>query len=189
MLSSIESSWKQGWSKRINRKLKGVELDELKWKAQRRMYRRPIIYMSRMSSVARKFKMDRRMDRRYRHRFIRLPRVWLQYGSRLCASAPDDPTPWPLVHSIVAFKSNRDTPRQLLQHRMNRSLDGRNHRFIRRLESNTSRDVVINDVTLTSLKTLEWSQLVFCDDFVTILFWSLWWRHICSSVTKLVFPS
>jgi hypothetical protein len=54
---------------------------------------------------------------------------------------------------------------------------------------NTSRDVVINDVTLTSLKTPEWSQLVFCDDFVTILFWSLWWRHICSSVTKLVFPS
>jgi hypothetical protein len=53
----------------------------------------------------------------------------------------------------------------------------------------TSRDVVINDVTLTSLKTPEWSQLVFCDDFVTILFWSLWWRHICSSVTKLVFPS
>jgi hypothetical protein len=54
---------------------------------------------------------------------------------------------------------------------------------------NTSRDVVINDVTLTSLKTPEWSQLVFCDDFVTNLFWSLWWRHICSSVTKLVFPS
>jgi hypothetical protein len=53
----------------------------------------------------------------------------------------------------------------------------------------TSRDVVINDVTLTSLKTPEWSQLVFCDDFVTILFWSLWWRHICSSVTNLVFPS
>jgi hypothetical protein len=53
----------------------------------------------------------------------------------------------------------------------------------------TSRDVVINDVTLTSLKTPEWSQLVFCDDFVTILFLSLWWRHICSSVTKLVFPS
>jgi hypothetical protein len=53
----------------------------------------------------------------------------------------------------------------------------------------TSRDVVINDVTLTSLKTPEWSQLIFCDDFVTILFWSLWWRHICSSVTKLVFPS
>jgi hypothetical protein len=53
----------------------------------------------------------------------------------------------------------------------------------------TSRDVVINDVTLTSLKTPEWSQLVFCDDFVMILFWSLWWRHICSSVTKLVFSS
>jgi hypothetical protein len=57
------------------------------------------------------------------------------------------------------------------------------------LEAFTSRDVVINDVTLTSLKKPEWSQLVFCDDFVTILFWSLWWRHICSSVTKLVFPS
>jgi hypothetical protein len=33
---------------------------------------------------------------------------------------------------------------------------------------NTSRDVVINDVTLTSLKTPEWSQLVFCDDFVLV---------------------
>jgi hypothetical protein len=54
---------------------------------------------------------------------------------------------------------------------------------------NTSRDVVITDVTLTSLKTPEWSQLVFCDDFVMILFWSLWWCHICSSVMKLVFPS
>jgi hypothetical protein len=32
----------------------------------------------------------------------------------------------------------------------------------------TSRDVVINDVTLTSLKMSEWSQLVFCDDFVLI---------------------
>jgi hypothetical protein len=53
----------------------------------------------------------------------------------------------------------------------------------------TSRDVVINDVALSSLKTPEWSQLVFCDVFVTILVWSLWWRHICSSVTKLVFSS
>jgi hypothetical protein len=32
----------------------------------------------------------------------------------------------------------------------------------------TSRDVVINDVTLTSLKTQEWSQIVFCDDFVLV---------------------
>jgi hypothetical protein len=54
---------------------------------------------------------------------------------------------------------------------------------------NTSRDVVINDVALSSLKTPDWSQLVFCDVFVTILVWSLWWRHICSSVTKLVFSS
>jgi hypothetical protein len=136
MLSSSESSWKQGWSKRINGKLKGTKLDELKWKAQHRMNRRPIIYMRQMSSVASKFKMDRRMHRRYRHRFIRRPRVWLQYGSRLCASAPDDPMPWPSVHPTVAFKSNRDVPRHLLQHRMNRRLDGRNNRFIRRLDSN-----------------------------------------------------
>jgi hypothetical protein len=34
--------------------------------------------------------------------------------------------------------------------------------------SHTSRDVVINDVTLTSLKTPEWSQLVFCDNFVLV---------------------
>jgi hypothetical protein len=84
------------------------------------MNRRPIIYMRRMSTVASKFKMNRRMDRRYRHWFIRRPRVWLQYGSRLCASAPDDLTPWPSVHPTVAFKSNRDAPRLLLQHRMNR---------------------------------------------------------------------
>jgi hypothetical protein len=32
----------------------------------------------------------------------------------------------------------------------------------------TSTDVVINDVTLTSLKMPEWSQLVFCDDFVLV---------------------
>jgi hypothetical protein len=32
----------------------------------------------------------------------------------------------------------------------------------------TSRDVVINDVNVTSLKTPEWSQLVFCDDFVLV---------------------
>jgi hypothetical protein len=32
----------------------------------------------------------------------------------------------------------------------------------------TSMDVVINDVTLTSLKAPEWSQLVFCDDFVLV---------------------
>jgi hypothetical protein len=100
------------------------------------MNRRPIIYMRRMSSVASKFKMNRQMDRRYMHRFIRRPRVWLQYGSRLCASALDDPTPWPLVHPTVAFKSNRNAPRLLLQHRMNPRLDGRNHRFIRRLDSN-----------------------------------------------------
>jgi hypothetical protein len=39
---------------------------------------------------------------------------------------------------MVAFKSNRDAPRLLLQHRMNRRLDGRNHHFIRRLDSNQS---------------------------------------------------
>jgi hypothetical protein len=32
----------------------------------------------------------------------------------------------------------------------------------------TSRDVVINDVTLMSLKSPEWSQLVFCDDFLLV---------------------
>jgi hypothetical protein len=88
------------------------------------MNRHPIIYMRRMSSVASKFKMNRRMDRQYKHRFIRRPRVWLQYGSRLCASTPYNPTPWPSVHPMVAFKSNRDAPRLLLQHRMNRRLEG-----------------------------------------------------------------
>jgi transposase InsO family protein len=59
----------------------------------------------------------------------------------------------------------------------------------RRIQISTSRDVVINDVALSSLKMPEWSQLVFCDVFVTILVWSLRWRHIWSSVTKLVFSS
>jgi hypothetical protein len=90
---------------------RSFKLDELKWKAQRRMNRCPIIYMRRMSSVASKFEMDRRMDQRYMHRFVQRPRVWLQYGSRLCASAPDDPMPWPSLHPTVAFKSNRDAPR------------------------------------------------------------------------------
>jgi hypothetical protein len=79
--------------------------------------------MRRMSSVAKGFKTDRRMNRRYRHRFIWRLWVWLQYGSRLSAYAPDDPTPWPSVHPMVAFKSYKDAPRQLLQHRMNRRLD------------------------------------------------------------------
>jgi hypothetical protein len=55
--------------------------------------------------------------------FIRHLRIWLQYGSRLSAYAPDDPTPWPSVHPMVAFKSYRDAPRQLLQHRRNWHLD------------------------------------------------------------------
>jgi hypothetical protein len=68
--------------------------------------------------------MNRRMNRRYKHRFIRRLRVWLQFWSRVCAQASDDPTPWPSVHSTVAFKFNRDAPKLLLQHRMNRRLDG-----------------------------------------------------------------
>jgi hypothetical protein len=76
-----------------------------------------------MSSLAIGFKMDRRMNQRYRHRFIRRLRVWLQYGSRLNTSAPDDLTPWPSVHPTVAFKSYRDAPTQLLQHWMYRRLD------------------------------------------------------------------
>jgi hypothetical protein len=35
-------------------------------------------------------------------------------------------------------------------------------------KESTSRDVVINDITLTSLKTPEWSQLVLCNDFVLV---------------------
>jgi hypothetical protein len=48
----------------------------------------------------------------------------------------------------------------------------------------TSRDVVINDVPPTSLKTPEWSQELICDVFVTIFNWSHNWRHICNAVTK-----
>jgi hypothetical protein len=88
------------------------------------MIRRPFIYTRRMSSAANWFKMDRQMNRRYRHRFIRCLRVWLQFWSRVCAQASDDPTPWPSVHPTVAFKFNRDTLKLLLQHRMNRRLDG-----------------------------------------------------------------
>jgi hypothetical protein len=48
------------------------------------------------------------------------------------------------------------------------------HEKLKLSNDDTSRDVVINDIALTSLKTPEWSQLVFCDVFVTILVWSLW---------------
>jgi hypothetical protein len=48
----------------------------------------------------------------------------------------------------------------------------------------TSRDVVINNVPLTSPKAPKWSQVVICDAFVSILIWSQNWRHICASVTK-----
>jgi hypothetical protein len=89
-----------------------------------------------MSCVATGFKMDRRMKRRYRHRFIRHIRVWLQYGSRLRTYASDDPTPWPSIHPTVGFKSYRDAPSQMLQHRMNRRLDRYTQRFIRRSNSN-----------------------------------------------------
>jgi hypothetical protein len=82
----------------------------------------PIINTRRMSSTANKFKMDRHMNRQYRHRFIRRLRVWLQFRSRVSTEASDDPTPWQSVHPTVAFKFNRDTPRLLLQHRMNRRL-------------------------------------------------------------------
>jgi hypothetical protein len=51
----------------------------------------------------------------------------------------------------------------------------------------TSRDVVNNDVPLTSPKAPKWSQVVICDDFVTIFIWSQNWCHICASVTKCVF--
>jgi hypothetical protein len=88
------------------------------------MIRRPIFNTHRMISAANWFKMDRRMNRRYRHRFIRRLRVWLQFWSRVWAEASDDPTPWPLVHPTVAFKFNIDAPRLLLQHQMNRRLDG-----------------------------------------------------------------
>jgi hypothetical protein len=37
-------------------------------------------------------------------------------------SAPDDPTSWPAAYPTVEFKSYRDAPRFLLQHRMNRRL-------------------------------------------------------------------
>jgi hypothetical protein len=88
------------------------------------MIRRPIFNTRRMSSAANWFKMDRRMNRRYKHRFIWCLRVWLQFWSRVWAQASDDPTPGPSVHPTVAFKFNRDAPRLLLQHRMNRRLDG-----------------------------------------------------------------
>jgi hypothetical protein len=57
------------------------------------------------------------------------------------------------------------------------------------VNADTSRDVVINDVLLTSPKAPKWSHVVICDEFVTIFIWSQNWRHICVSVTKWVFSS
>jgi hypothetical protein len=48
----------------------------------------------------------------------------------------------------------------------------------------TSRDVGIDDVHVTSLKTPVLSLMFISDEFVTIWTWSLWSRHIWSSVTK-----
>jgi hypothetical protein len=39
------------------------------------------------------------------------------------SSAQDDPMPWPAVHPTVAFKTYRDAPKLLLQHRMNWRLE------------------------------------------------------------------
>jgi hypothetical protein len=44
-------------------------------------------------------------------------------GQGTAPSAPDDLMPWPTVHPTVAFKTYRDAPKLLLQHRMNRRLD------------------------------------------------------------------
>jgi hypothetical protein len=41
-------------------------------------------------------------------------------GQSSTSSATDDPTLWPAVYPTLAFKSYRDTPKHLLQHRMNR---------------------------------------------------------------------
>jgi hypothetical protein len=43
-------------------------------------------------------------------------------GQRSASSAPDDLTLWPVVYPTLAFKSDRDAPKVLLQHRMNRHL-------------------------------------------------------------------
>jgi hypothetical protein len=40
-------------------------------------------------------------------------------GQGLDSSAPDDPTPRPAIYLTLAFKSYRDAPKYLLQHRMN----------------------------------------------------------------------
>jgi hypothetical protein len=41
-------------------------------------------------------------------------------GQSSASSASDDPTLWPAVYLTLAFKSYRDAPKYLLQHRMNR---------------------------------------------------------------------
>jgi hypothetical protein len=41
-------------------------------------------------------------------------------GQSSASSAPNDPTLWSAVYPSLAFKSYRDAPKYLLQHRMNR---------------------------------------------------------------------
>jgi thiamine biosynthesis lipoprotein ApbE len=53
-------------AKELTENSKAFELDELKFRSQRRMNRRPQNYIRRISSVAKGFKTDRRMNRRYR---------------------------------------------------------------------------------------------------------------------------
>jgi len=55
--------------------------------------------------------------------------------------------------------------------------------------ASTSRDVLNNDATLSSLKIPETSHKIFCDVFVTkrLLSWNA--RHILPTVTKWTFSS
>jgi hypothetical protein len=83
------------------------------------MNRRHQIYIRRMSSAAKEFKTDRRMNRRYMHSSSDTLGFGNSKGQSLASSAPDDPTLWPAVYPTLTFKSYRDTPKLLLQHRMN----------------------------------------------------------------------
>jgi hypothetical protein len=72
-----------------------------------------------MNSAARIFKSDCWMKRRYNIGSSNVLGFRNSKDQASTASAPDEPTVRVAVHLMPSFKSSRDTPRILLQHRMN----------------------------------------------------------------------
>jgi hypothetical protein len=76
-------------------------------------------YIRRMSSAAKNFKRDRQMNDGIGSGSSDALGFANSKGQSSASSAPDDPTLWLAVYPTLVFKSYRDAPKYLLQHRMN----------------------------------------------------------------------